>query len=70
MTYQDAITKVPAGAKVTSTFGNPGDGGYAEFHRAPDGRRWQITNGQWDATEPFDWAIREVPLWEDAPGGN
>jgi hypothetical protein len=44
MTYQDAIKTLPLGAKWSSSFGNPGDGGYAEYHRAGDDR-YLIKNG-------------------------
>lgn len=59
--YSEALECLPAGSRISSTFGNPGDGGYAEIHRAPDGRRFEITNGPYYVREPFDWIVREIP---------
>jgi hypothetical protein len=60
MTYQDALNLLPSDASVSCTFGFPGEGGYSEFHRTPDGRRFEITNGSYMAFSPFAWVMREV----------
>lgn len=60
MTYSEAIETLPANAKWSSSFGNPGEGGYTEFHRTPDGTRYIIGNGTWMDFEPFIWTAREL----------
>lgn len=54
-TYAEACDRVPPDAVWSSSFGYPGEGGYAEFWRTPDGQRWTITNGPHDAIAPFEW---------------
>lgn len=57
MTYEEARAQLPADAKWFASFGLPGEGGYREFHRTPDGQWWRLTNGPWDARRPFTWAV-------------
>ena len=59
-TYQDARDQLPAGAQVSSTFGYPGEGGYREYWRMPDGSRWTISNGGWMDYSPFNWTAAAV----------
>ena len=55
MTEREAYDMLPAGAVWSCSFGYPGEGGYVEYHRTPDGERWVIRNGPHDAFRPFDW---------------
>lgn len=59
MTYQQAIAQIPADAKWSSSFGYPGEGGYAEYHRDAAGKRWIIENGNYMAFAPFTWTVKE-----------
>ena len=60
-TYQEAAAQLPADAKWSSSFGNPGEGGYTEYHHQPDGTRWIIGNGPWHLIEcEFDWHCQKV----------
>lgn len=59
-TYHEAAEALPAGAKWSSSFGNPGEGGYCEFFRTPEGKRFQITNGTWSEIAPFTWTLAEA----------
>lgn len=45
-TYRDAAALLPADTKWSSSFGYPGEGGYAEYHRDQAGRRYVIENGR------------------------
>jgi hypothetical protein len=49
MTYQQITETLPANAEWSCSFGNPGEGGYTEYHRTPDGTRYVISNGSWDS---------------------
>jgi hypothetical protein len=60
MTYAQAASKLPADSKWSWSFGNPGEGGYIEYHRAPNGERWEISNGLYDASAPFTWACESA----------
>jgi hypothetical protein len=42
-----AYDQLPADAVWSCSFGYPGEGGFTEYHRQPDGTKWVITNGQW-----------------------
>ena len=65
--YATAAKSLPADAVWSSTFGTPGDGGYCEYWRQPDGTRWVISNGPWYLIEPeFDWSCQR--LEERKPG--
>lgn len=58
MTYQQAVATLPADAKWSSSFGYPGQGGYSEYHRTPDGQRFEIANGTYLDFEPFTWTVK------------
>ena len=45
MTGNEVFQLLPPDAKWSSSFGNPGDGGYVEYYRTPAGERWIISNG-------------------------
>lgn len=60
MTYNEATDLLPADSVLTSTFGYPGEGGYNEFHRAPDGTRWVISNGDYFDCQRNVWTISQV----------
>lgn len=45
MTQQDAYRLLPKDAKWSCSFGNPGEGGFTEYHRTPAGDRWIVSNG-------------------------
>ncbi len=60
-TYTEALTSIPEAAEWSSSFGNPGDGGYVEYHRTQSGKRWAIDNGPHYAQRPFTWSCRELP---------
>jgi hypothetical protein len=47
MAYGDARAAISADAIWSSSFGNPGEGGYSEYWRAADGARWVISNGSY-----------------------
>lgn len=49
MTEQQAYAKLPADAKWSSSFGNPGNDRFSEYHRTPDGTRYEIGHvyGEW-----------------------
>lgn len=44
---KNAYDQLPADAKWSCSFGNPGEGRFTEFFRQPDGTKWAITNGSW-----------------------
>jgi hypothetical protein len=58
-TYQTAIAVLPVDAIWSSSFGNPGEGGYQEYHRTPNGERWIVSNGSYDAPW-LDWTCRKA----------
>ncbi len=59
--YIEAVESLPADAVWSSTFGNPGEGGFTEYWRQPDGTRWTISNGPWHLIEcEFDWHCQKV----------
>lgn len=59
-TYGAAAASLPEGAKWSSSFGYPGQGGYSEYHRTPEGKRFQIKNGSYLETAPFTWTVEEA----------
>jgi len=61
MTYAQAVGQIPAPAHWSSSFGNPGVGGYAEFWRDRNGRRWIVENGPYDAIA-LSWSCLPSPL--------
>jgi hypothetical protein len=56
MTYEFAMRHVPVEAALTATFGHPGDGGYSECYRF-EGHRFIVSNGPYDAVQPFTWNV-------------
>jgi hypothetical protein len=62
-TYDLATVELPADAVWSSSFGQPGQGGFAEYWHTPAGARFVIRNGPWDALRPFAWTCEPV----DAP---
>ena len=59
-TYREARAQLPAGATWSCSFGYPGEGGYVECWRLPDGVRWDIKNGAWD--DGHAWTCAPRPL--------
>lgn len=59
-TYQEATALLPADARWSSCFGNPGDGGYCEYFRTKAGERFTISNGDYNAFAPFTWTVAKV----------
>lgn len=57
--YGEAVKSLPLGAVLNTTFGNIGEGGYAEIHHADDGR-YSVTNGSWMTVKPFTWTVRKL----------
>ena len=60
MTYQQATNKLPEGSKWSSSFGYPGEGGYCDFWRDRDGKRYQVSNGKYGDFGKFVWAVEEI----------
>jgi hypothetical protein len=61
MNASEAYAMLPAGAQWSSSFGYPGEGGYTEYHRTPDGQLWQITNGSHDLPSfALDWQCKQL----------
>lgn len=59
MTHDEAVDTLPAGATWLCSFGNRGMGGYVAVFRL--GRQcWEVSNGRWDACQPFDWTVQQV----------
>jgi len=60
--YTDAAAALPSNAEWSSSFGNPGEGGYVEYWREPNGGDvWTIGNGAYDAWPPFVWRVATNP---------
>lgn len=61
MTGNEVFQLLPPDAKWSSSFGNPGDGGYVEYYRTPAGERWIISNGP-PHLHPceFDWHCQKI----------
>lgn len=55
-TSHEAQALLPATAKWSSSFGNPGSPGFHEYYRTPDGSRFCISNG------PFgdEWSLSQL----------
>ncbi len=51
MTYTEAYDALPKDAKWSSSFGYPGQGGFTEYWRQPDGTQWIVKNGPWNGPE-------------------
>lgn len=60
MTYEQAMQSVPEGAEWSSSFGYPGEPGCSIYFRLRGGTRYVVSNGDWTATKPFVWTVREV----------
>jgi len=58
MTMTEAYDRLPQNARRSSSFGYPGEGGYSEYHRTPDGERWVIENGPWNG--PANWTCTKL----------
>lgn len=58
--YDEAFASLPNGSVWSSSFGNPGEGGFTEYWRAPDGKRYSISNGKWSDFRPFTWSVRTI----------
>ena len=57
--FDAAYGALPSEAEWTSSFGYPGEGGFTEYYRTPDGRRFRVSNGS--ALSPFRrWTCEEV----------
>jgi hypothetical protein len=59
MSYPQAIAKLPPNAYISCTFGYPGVGGYSEYYRDPEGRRYIVANGRYDGDGKV-WTFEEV----------
>lgn len=58
-----AYALLPAGSVWSCSFGYPGELGFCEYHHAPDGSRWVISNGRWDShphPDYFEWTCKSV----------
>ena len=58
MTQTQAYDLLPANAEWSCSFGNPGEGGFNEFYRTPDGKRWIISNGSYGLFAP-EWNCQQ-----------
>lgn len=70
MTFLEARKSLPAFARWSSSFGNPGEGGYTEYWRVRRGdhtERYEISNGSWMEREPFMWSLRRLEDEEAKP---
>ncbi len=60
-TRSEAVQDLPYGAKWSCSFGNPGEGGYVEYYRAPNGDQWQVSNGPYHlCCWEFDWHAQKL----------
>lgn len=56
-----ALAQLPAGAVWSCSFGNPGEGGYVEYHRTLAGERWIVSNGPYHLCPwEFDWHCQKA----------
>jgi hypothetical protein len=58
MTMTEAYAQLPADAKWSCSFGQPGNGGFEERFRQPNGTLFVISNGQW--FEGDNWSITKA----------
>lgn len=58
MTVEQAYDALPSDAKWSCSFGYPGEGGFTEFWRTPNGDRWVVTNGK--SSINLEWQCRKV----------
>lgn len=62
-TYKEATDQLPADAKWSSSFGNPGEGAYCEYYRDAAGKRYIIANGDsYLDSAPFWWTCKSVEV--------
>ena len=59
--YCEALAQVPEDAKWSSSFGYAGEGGFVEYWRRPNGQRYTISNGSYEAFSPFTWTFEALP---------
>lgn len=57
-TQSEAFALLPVDAVWSCSFGWPGEGGFNEYYRQPDGTRWKISNGSY--LGPRDWTCTKV----------
>ena len=60
MRYAEAVASLPLGARVSSSFGYPGDGPCSVYFKFPDGSRWVVSNGVWPACNDGLWTAERV----------
>jgi hypothetical protein len=61
--YVQAFRQLPLDAQWSSSFGNPGEGGYQEYHRTPSGDRYIISNGpHYLHSSQFDWHCQKLEI--------
>jgi hypothetical protein len=71
MTEAQAFNQLPANAKWSSSFGNPGNDRFSEYYRTPDGVRYEIGHvyGEWfirkgaDSPQTFPYKPVIQPCW-------
>lgn len=56
MTRKEAYAALPANAKWSCSFGYPGEGGFSERFKTPEGKRYEISNGRWGD----EWKCEEI----------
>jgi hypothetical protein len=59
MTKRQAYDQLPADAKWSSSFGYPGEGGFCEYYRDGNGKRYMIENGSW-SSDGSEWTMKEI----------
>lgn len=59
MTYKQVYESLPADAVWSCSFGYPGEGGFVEYFRQPNGTKWIVSNGSYLDCEPFNWQVRQ-----------
>lgn len=58
--YDEALDSLPPAAVWSSSFGGPGKAGFTEIYSMPDGTRYWVSNGQWDAPKPWTWTVTKM----------
>lgn len=56
--HVEATRMLPDDAVWSSSFGNPGEGGFTEYYRTTNGERWVISNGSWMG--PAEWKCERL----------
>ena len=68
LTQAQARALIPADAKLSSSFGNPGEGGYVEYFTRPSGQRWALSNGPWHLCRwELQWQAKPVSSAPESP---